>query len=107
MLIIPYTVVRFITYIDIIRDRIMGLYICRCEGGICGYHTASAVHAPAPAGTTIDGSLADIRAKQSADPLVRLVDAARRVAALSGHTVVVTRTGLRSWRRCQNARDCR
>ena len=73
----------------------------RCELCGSGNYSALPVHAPAPAGTTVDRSLAAHRAEHRTDLFVRLVDTARRMAAFGRHTIIISCTILERGRgRC-------
>jgi len=61
-----------------------------------GSHAAFSVHAPAPAGTAVNRSFADIRTQQGTDPFVRFVDAAYRVAAFDRYTIIVSHANLQA-----------
>jgi hypothetical protein len=79
------------------------LLFSRCMVCDSGNHAARPVHAPAPAGTTVDRSLAAHRAEHRTDLFARLVDAARRVTTFSRHAVIFSCTILERGRgRCDH-----
>jgi hypothetical protein len=122
-MIVPWTRVQtlvFSSFIHVYTTRRMRSHILIwwCELCGSGNNVALTVHAPAPAGTTVDRSFTTHRAEDGTDLFLSLVDTARRMTALGRHTVIIICTilergrgrcdrrsrGQRSWSRCQGTR---